>query len=43
MMELPKLEFAFEIKINVEAGKMQEVGITGKGLRKAFSMLGGSF
>jgi hypothetical protein len=42
-MEAPQLEFAFEIKINVEAGKMQEIGATGKGLRRAIPILGGSF
>jgi len=42
-MQAPQLEFAFEIKIDVEAGKMQEIGITGKGLRRAIPILGGSF
>lgn len=42
-MLAPQLEFAFEIKISVEPGSMQEIGVTGKGLRRAIPILGGSF
>jgi len=39
----PPLEFAFEIRINVEAGKGLETGITPKGLRRMIPITGGSF
>lgn len=42
-MLTPGLQFAFEIKINVDAGKTQVVGETGKGLRRAIPILGGTF
>jgi hypothetical protein len=42
-MQAPQLEFAFEIKIEVEAGKGLEAGDTPKGLRKMIPITGGSF
>jgi len=42
-MQTPQLEFAFEIKVNVEAGSMQELGMTSKGLKRIIPILGGSF
>ncbi len=42
-MLTPGLQFAFEIKINVDAGKSQVVGATGKGMRRAIPILGGTF
>ena len=42
-MEKPQLEFAFEIRVDVTAGKIQELGNTPKGIRKIVPILGGSF
>jgi hypothetical protein len=42
-MVTPGLQFAFEIKINVDAGRTHVIGETGKGLRRAIAILGGSF
>src|SRR6478736_3134740 len=42
-MQAPRLEFAFEIKADVEPGSMQEIGKKGKGLRRVIPILGGSF
>ena len=42
-MLIPGSQFAFEIKINVDAGKMHVIGETGKGLRRAIAIVGGSF
>jgi len=39
----PKLEFAFEIRINVEPGKGFEAGATSKGVRRVIPITGGSF
>ena len=39
----PSLEFAFEIKIKVEAGKGLEAGNTPKGLRRMIPITGGHF
>jgi hypothetical protein len=40
-MEHPKLEFAFELK--VEVSPLPEIGMTAKGVRKVISITGGSF
>lgn len=40
-MDHPKLEFAFEL--NVQVSLLPEVGMTGKGIRKIISITGGSF
>lgn len=40
-MEHPKLEFAFEL--NVQVSLLPEAGTTGKGIRKIISITGGSF
>jgi hypothetical protein len=40
-MEQPKLEFAFEL--NIQVSLQPEVGTTGKGTRKIISITGGSF
>jgi len=42
-MEQPRLEFAFEIRADVKGGKIQEVGATAKGLRRAIPIIGGKF
>ncbi len=42
-MEAPQLVFAFEINILVAPGQMQELGLTGKGVRRVIPILGGSF
>jgi hypothetical protein len=42
-MEQPRLEFAFEIRADVKGGKIQEVGVTAKGLRRAVPIMGGKF
>jgi len=42
-MLTPELQFVFEIKINVDAGKLLAVGETGKGLRRAIAILGDTF
>ena len=39
----PQLEFAFEIKIEVDAGKGLEAGNTPKGFRRMIPITGGSF
>ena len=41
-MQVPNLEFAFEIKVEV-TGKMQEVGKTAKGMRRIIPIIGGTF
>lgn len=43
MNSQPLLEFAFEIRIKVEAGKGLEAGDTPKGLRRMIPITGGSF
>ena len=40
-MEFPKLEFAFELKVQVSS--TQEVGVTAMGTRKIVPIMGGSF
>src|SRR3954465_15248670 len=40
-MEQPKLEFAFELK--VEVGNIEELGRVAKGIRKIIPITGGSF
>ena len=40
-MEIPQLEFAFELKIHV--ARPEEVGVTAKGTRKIVAITGGSF
>ena len=40
-MEFPKLEFAFELKVQVSSP--QEIGTTAKGTRKIIPITGGSF
>ncbi len=42
-MEQPKLEFVFEISVQVTPGKIQEVGETGKGIRRIVPITGGTF
>ena len=42
-MKPPGIEFAFEINVQVTAGKIQEVGETGKGIRRVVPITGGSF
>lgn len=42
-MNAPQLEFAFEITIEVAAGALQELGHTGKGMRRIVPILGGRF
>ncbi|HRH47923.1 MAG TPA: DUF3237 domain-containing protein [Panacibacter sp.] len=42
-MEQPKLEFVFEISVLVTPGKIQEVGETGKGIRRIVPITGGTF
>ena len=42
-MEKPQLEFAFEIRVKVEAGGIQELGRTEKGLRRIIAINGGNF
>jgi len=42
-MESPALEFAFEIRVDVSGGRMQELGKTAKGIRRIVPILGGSF
>jgi len=42
-MDQPKLEFAFELNVQVAAGKIQEVGETGKGIRRIVPITGGTF
>src|SRR6476620_4437709 len=42
-MQATQLEFAFDIKIKVEAGKGLEAGNTPKGLRRMIPITGGSF
>ena len=42
-MLTPDLQFVFELRIDVEAGKMLEVGATGKGLRRVIPILAGDF
>ena len=43
MNDTTQLEFAFEIKIKVEAGKGLEAGNTPKGFRRMIPITGGSF
>jgi Protein of unknown function (DUF3237) len=43
MMHPPGLEFAFELRVNVTPGKMQELGMTPKGLRRIIPIIGGTF
>lgn len=42
-MTPPRLEFAFEITIEVAPGSLQELGHTGKGVRRIVPILGGRF
>ena len=42
-MQQPQLEFSFEIRVDVTAGRIQELGNTPKGIRKIVPILGGSF
>jgi hypothetical protein len=42
-MNAPQLEFAFEITIEVAPGALQELGHTGKGMRRIVPILGGKF
>lgn len=42
-MEQPGLEFAFEIRVDVSGGRMQELGKTPKGIRRIIPILGGTF
>jgi hypothetical protein len=39
----PVLEFAFALHVSVTGGKMQEMGMTPKGLRRIIPILGGHF
>ena len=43
MIEKPDLVFAFEIRVDVIAGKLMEMGNTAKGLRKIVPLMGGTF
>lgn len=42
-MEKPRLEFSFEIRVDVAPGSMQELGMTTKGIRRIIPILGGTF
>lgn len=42
-MEQPRLQFVFELRIDVTAGKLQELGAVGKGVKKVVPILGGEF
>jgi Protein of unknown function (DUF3237) len=42
-MEKPALEFAFEIKINIDTAAIIDGGKTAKGIKKIVPLLGGSF
>lgn len=41
-MKQPELEFCFRISVDVNGG-MQELGVTGKGIRRIIPITGGSF
>jgi Protein of unknown function (DUF3237) len=42
-MKPPAIEFVFEIHVQVTAGKIQELGETGKGIRRIVPITGGTF
>jgi Protein of unknown function (DUF3237) len=42
-MEKPALEFAFEIKINIDTGNILDAGKTAKGIKRIIPLSGGSF
>ena len=42
-MQQPGMEFAFEIRVDISAGKLMEMGNTAKGLRKIVPLMGGTF
>lgn len=42
-METPQLEFAFEIKINIDTANIMDAGKTAKGIKRIIPLLGGVF